>query len=92
MEKFLTVLGVPTEIIPQHVVSKVEKIIAENNQTDAIELLNYISNKFEAFVELRYKNKPIFEYLKDLAWYPTEEPLEIIRPTKEYTLLGYSKD
>ena len=89
---FLTELGASASIIPQHIISRVEKIIADRNQADAISLLNYISNKFEIFEELRYENQPILEYLKKLAWYPTEKPQDIIRPVDDYSLLKLSKE
>ena len=90
--KFLTVLDASSSIIPQQIICKVEKIIAERNQSGAISLLNYISNQFEEFEELRYKSRPILEHLKKLAWYPTERPHDIIRPVDEYSLLKQSKE
>ncbi len=82
-KNLLTLLGASQAIIPQHIVDVVESISEKQDYKKSIKLLNYISNHFEWFDDMQYKNKPIFEYLSDLAWIPAEKPKNILRPSDE---------
>jgi len=69
----LSTLGASKEIIPGHIVTTIHSIIKDENNSKAINLLNYISNHFEWFDEMKFNNEYIFEYLSDLAWIPVEK-------------------
>ncbi|MCK4440361.1 MAG: hypothetical protein KAU90_00050, partial [Sulfurovaceae bacterium] len=43
---FLERIGISKSILPTHIISRVKKIVEDNNQDDSIRLLNYISNNF----------------------------------------------
>jgi len=66
-------LGASTEIIPEHIVTTIESIIAEDSDKKSIDLLNYISNHFEWFEKMEYDGENIFEYLSGLEWLPVEK-------------------
>lgn len=86
---FLSMLGASTEIIPEHIVTTIQSISKEVNDKKAIEFLNYISNHFEWFEEMKYDGKNIFKYLSDLAWVPVEHPkYSFLVPEEEYKKLG----
>jgi hypothetical protein len=85
---FLSMLGASTEIIPEHIVTTIQSISKEVNDKKAIELLNYVSNHFEWFKEMKYGGKNIFKYLSDVAWVPVENPKKsFLVPEDEYKKL-----
>jgi hypothetical protein len=69
----LAKLGASTKIIPEHIVTTVHSIIADESIGKSQELLNYISNHFECFDEMKYKGKNIFDHLSDFAWILAEK-------------------
>lgn len=85
---FLSKLGASTEIIPEHIFTTIQSIIEDESDQKAIELLNYISNHFEWFEEMKYDDENIFQYLSDLAWIPVEKPKNgFLVPEDEYKKL-----
>jgi hypothetical protein len=70
----LTKLGASKKIIPEHIVTTVHSIIADESIVKSKELLNYISNHFECFDEMKYEEKNIFDHLSDFAWILAEKP------------------
>ena len=84
----LTKLGASTEIIPKHIVTTIQSIIADENDGKAIELLDYISNHFELFDGMKYDGENIFEHLSDFAWIPVEKNRSsFLVPKDEYKKL-----
>ncbi len=79
---FLERIGISKSILPSHIMSVVKKIVEDNNQENAILLLNYIANNFEIFEEMN-----ILDTLKEYAWFPIEQPNDILKPKSEYTAL-----
>jgi len=84
---FLKALESSEFIFSQHIEDKVKKIVKDNNQEDAILLLNYIANNFEMF-----EARDILDTLKEYAWYPVEKPNDILKPKDEYTELKTSDE
>jgi hypothetical protein len=85
---FLSMLGASTEIIPEHIVTNIKSISNKVNDKKAIELLNYISNHFEWFEDMKYDGKSIFKYLSSFAWIPAENPkYGFLVPEDEYKKL-----
>jgi len=80
--ELLSDLGSSKDILSQHIISKVEKIIEENNQLLAIDLLNFMANKFEVFEKM-----DILDKLKDYAWFPVERVNDILKSRTEYSKL-----
>jgi len=90
---FLSILGASTEIIPEHIVATVNSIINDDNDVAAIELVNYISNHFEWFEDMKYNDKEIFRHLSELAWLPVEKPKnDFLLPEYEYKSLRKPSD
>ena len=56
----LVVLGASKKIIPKHIVSTVQSIVLDDDAKKSIGLINYISNHFESFKEMKFGNKNIF--------------------------------
>jgi hypothetical protein len=78
--------GASTKIIPEHIVTTVQSIIDDDQ--NSIDLLNYISNHFEWFENMKYDKKNIFDYLADLAWLPAENPIsDFLNPEDKYKKL-----
>jgi hypothetical protein len=78
----LSDLGSSKDILPQHIITKVKKIVEADNQLLAIDLLNFIANNFEIFEQM-----DILDTLKEYAWFPVEEPRDLLKPKNEYTPL-----
>jgi len=79
---FLERIGISKSILSTHIITIVKKIVEDNNQEDAILLLNYIANNFEIFEQM-----DILDTLKEYAWFPVEKPYDILKPKSEYTEL-----
>lgn len=84
---FLKDLGSSEVVLSQHIENRVNQIVENNNQKDAISLLNYIANNFEIFEEMN-----ILDTLKEYAWYPVEKSNDILKPKNEYTELKRSDE
>ncbi len=72
--ELLTIIGASTAIIPEHIVNTVEIYIDDTNHGNAIGLVKYVSDHFEQFEKMNYKDEGIFEYLSDMSWIPAEKP------------------
>jgi hypothetical protein len=68
----LSKIGISNTIIPGHIVNVVNSIVAEENVVKSVDLINFISNFFEIFEDMKFENKNIFIYLSKLAWVPSE--------------------
>jgi hypothetical protein len=68
----LSKIGISNTVIPDHIVNVVNSIVAEENVVKSVELINFISNFFEIFEDMKFKNQNIFIYLSKLAWVPSE--------------------
>jgi len=80
--EFLSFLGASEKILSTHIIKKIEEISNDKDKNSAIELLNYIANNFEVFEEMN-----ILDTLKEYAWFPVEEPKDILKPKNEYSPL-----
>jgi len=81
-------LGASKEIIPEHIVTTIHSIVEDENESKAIGILNYISNHFEWFDEMKYINEDIFEYLSVFAWIPADKTRnKFLVPEYEYKKL-----
>lgn len=89
---FLKDLGASETILPKHIIKKVQQITAKEDQRLAIDLLNYISNKFEIFEDMQYDNTPILSFLQTYAWYPVKNPIDILKPKSPYSKLKKSNE
>ena len=84
----LSKIGASTKIIPEHIQCIAKSIIRDENYGLAVNLLDYISNHFELFNEMKFFNKNIFDCLAQLAWIPTEHPgNDFLSPEHEYKKL-----
>jgi len=79
---FLERIGISKSLIPTHIISRVKKIVEDENKEDSITLLNYIANNFEKFEKM-----DILDDLQRYAWFPVEEPRDILKPKNEYSKL-----
>ena len=85
---FLECLGVSEKILSSNIVSKANEILNKNNQKDSIKLLNYISNKFEVFENMKFEEQSLLGYLSGLPWFPVEKQNDtLLKPELEYTEL-----
>ncbi len=80
--EFLSFLGASEKILSTHIIKKIEEISQDKDKNNAIKLLNYIANHFEIFEEMH-----ILDTLKEYAWFPVEEPKEILKPKNTYSPL-----
>ncbi|MCI2285148.1 hypothetical protein L3081_19360 [Colwellia sp. MSW7] len=69
----LSKIGISNTVIPEHIVNVVNSIVAEENVLKSVELINFISNFFEIFEDMKFENKNILIYLsKRLGFLPKE--------------------
>lgn len=87
--RFLRELGTADQIMPLHILGKVNDIIEDGIQGSAIDLLNYISNKFEVFEYLEYEDNLFLDTLGKMPWFPTAKPNKLLKPSHEYNKLDY---
>jgi hypothetical protein len=86
--KLLTILGASNSIIPAHVISMAHAIVKEVNVNKAIVLINYISNHFELFENMKIERKNIFSFLSAMPWIPAQRTSDaVLFPEEEFKKL-----
>lgn len=84
----LTILGASYSIIPAHIMSLASSIVREQNVEKSIELINYISNHFELFENMKNENKNIFAALSAMPWIPAQRSNDrVLFPEDEFKKL-----
>jgi hypothetical protein len=91
--RLLDKLGISKIIIPQHIVSMVTSISQSSDVVKSIELLNYISNHFECFEEMKFNNRPLFSCMSELDWIAVEQREDkVLSPEKVFRPLDKPKN
>jgi hypothetical protein len=86
--ELLTILGASYSIIPAHIISLADSIIKEQNVEKSIQLINYISNHFELFENMKIERKNIFSFFSAMPWIPAQRTSDIVLfPEEEFKKL-----
>lgn len=86
--KLLTILGASNSIIPAHIVSLAQTVVKEENVKMAIELINYISNHYEIFENMKFEGKNILSFLSAMPWIPAQRTSDtVLFPEGEFKKL-----